>query len=89
MLEDYKIKVFLTLVQEGSLKAAGRRLGITGPAVGAQLTALERHLGVELFHRTNTGLELTASGDVFLGYARRIQEAYDLTNRAFNSVFSK
>ncbi len=89
MLEDYKIKVFLTLVDTGSLTAAARRLGVTGPAVGAQLSALEQHLGVELFHRSNTGLELTPSGDVFLGYARRIQDAYDLANRAFCNVFAK
>ena len=89
MLEDYKIKVFLTLAEEGSLTAAARRLGVTGPAVGAQLSALEERLGVELFYRSNTGLSLTPSGDVFLGYARRIQDAYDLANRAFNSVFSK
>jgi len=88
MLEDARIKTFLTVVEKGSFTLAARELGLTQPAVSQQIARLEDQLGFPLFHRGTT-LSLTPTGDAFLGYARRIQEAYDLANRAFTNVFSK
>ena len=82
MLEDSKIRAFLTVVDAGSFTAAAKRLGITQPAVSAQIASLEASVGFPLFKRVPS-LALTPSGEVFLGYARRIQQAYDLANKAF------
>ena len=82
MLEDCKIRAFLMVVEVGSFTSAARRLGITQPAVSAQIAALEASLGFSLFERGRV-LALTRQGEYFLPYARRIQEAYDLANRAF------
>lgn len=88
MLKDNKICAFLAVVEEGSFTRAARRLGVSQPAVSAQIASLEAWIGRPLFER-GTVLTLTAAGETFLGYARRIQDAYDLANNAFNSVFSK
>jgi len=88
MLEDSKIRAFLEVEKELSFTKAAKALGLTQPAVSAQIAALEDALGVELFQRGRE-LRLTPSGEIFLGYARRIQQSYDLTNDAFLSVFSK
>ena len=88
MLEDNKIRAFLTVVEKGSFTAAARELGITQPAVSSQIASLEAALGVELFDRGRE-LTLTPSGESFLHYAQRIQDAYNLANRAFLSVFSR
>ena len=61
---------------------------VTQPAVSSQIAALEDALGLELFQRGRE-VRLTPSGEIFLGYARKIQKAYDLTNNAFGSVFGK
>ena len=53
-----------------------------------KISRLEAQLGFPLFQRS-PALELTKTGELFLGYARRIQDAYDLANNAFSSVFSK
>ena len=82
MLEDYKIRAFLTVVEEGSFTRAARRLGVTQPAVSAQIASLEAAIGQSLFER-GTMLSLTPSGELFLQYARRIQQAYDLANATF------
>lgn len=82
MLEDYKIRAFLTVVEEGSFTRAARRLGVTQPAVSAQIASLEAAIGQSLFERGTT-LSLTPSGELFLQYARRIQDAYDLANATF------
>ena len=44
----YGIEVFLTIVQEGSMRAAARALGVGAPAVSLQLKALEEKMGVSL-----------------------------------------
>ena len=88
MLEDSKIRAFLEVEKERNFTRAAARIGISQPAVSAQIAALEESLGAELFERGRE-LRLTPSGEIFLGYARRIQQAYDLANNAFNSVFAK
>jgi len=47
---------FLGVLQEGSLSAAARLLGITQPTVGRHIDALEKALGVTLFTRSQLGL---------------------------------
>ncbi len=88
MLEDSKIRAFLEVEKERNFTRAAGALGLSQPAVSSQIAALEDALGVELFQRGRE-LRLTPSGEIFLGYARRIQQAYDLANNAFLSVFSK
>lgn len=56
------LEVFLMIARRGSLRAAGKALGIGPPAVSHQLKAFERHLGVDLFARTTRSLELTEAG---------------------------
>ncbi|MEM7206633.1 MAG: LysR family transcriptional regulator [Pseudomonadota bacterium] len=58
------IEVFLTIVKEGSLRAAAEVLGVGAPAVSLQLKALEQKLGVELVFRTTRRIELTDAGRV-------------------------
>lgn len=58
------IEVFLTIVREGSLRAAAAALGVGAPAVSSQLKALEEKMGVGLLHRTTRSIELTDAGRV-------------------------
>lgn len=63
-------KAFLATVEEGSLAAAARAMGMTQPVLGRQVAALEDDLGVALFDRAGAALELTEAGDGLLGYLR-------------------
>ncbi len=65
----YGIEVFLTIVQEGSLRAAAKALGVGAPAVSHQLKMLEQKMGVDLLYRTTRSLELTDAGRVLLDNA--------------------
>ena len=58
------IEVFLAIVQEGSLRAAAKVLGVGAPAVSIQLKALEEKMGVGLMIRTTRSIELTEAGRV-------------------------
>lgn len=63
------IEVFLTIVREGSMRAAADALGIGAPAVTLQLKALEERLGIELFFRTTRSVKLTGAGKVLFDAA--------------------
>ncbi|NML16467.1 LysR substrate-binding domain-containing protein [Azohydromonas caseinilytica] len=52
----------VTIVEQGSLRAAARHLGLDQPALTKSIRALERELGVVLFERDPRGMVLTASG---------------------------
>ncbi|MEM9442456.1 MAG: LysR family transcriptional regulator, partial [Pseudomonadota bacterium] len=61
-LPIHGLEVFLTIVREGSMRAAAKVLGVGAPAVTLQLKALEETLGVNLLIRTTRSIELTDAG---------------------------
>lgn len=71
-IQPTDLAFFSTLVQCGSLTAAGRELGITTPAVSKRLTQMEKRLGCALVTRTTRRMGLTPEGEVYLENARRI-----------------
>lgn len=56
------LRLVLTLEQTGSLGSAARLLLISQPSASHRLAALERRLGVPLFHRSPRGTVATAAG---------------------------
>jgi DNA-binding transcriptional LysR family regulator len=64
--------VFLAVVDEGSLSAAGRRLAMPLATVSRKLAELESHLGARLLSRSTRRLELTDPGRAYEQACRRI-----------------
>ena len=56
------IKTFLKVADCGSFSAASEKLYLSKVSVMNQINALEAHIGVPLFERTNHGVILTAAG---------------------------
>jgi DNA-binding transcriptional LysR family regulator len=71
-LELRHLRVFVTVVDQGSLTRAARALGVSQSTASETLTALERALGTGLLRKTSRGQTLTPSGEAVLPYARRI-----------------
>ena len=69
MLEDSKIRVFNTVIREGSFTKAARSLGISQPAVSQNISELEKLLGCQLFERSRSAATLTPDGIRFKEYA--------------------
>ncbi len=67
------IRDFLAVAERGSLRAAARQIGGSQPAMSRSIQELERELGVVLFERTGTGVQLTPMGQVFLRRASSVQ----------------
>lgn len=67
-----QLRTFTAVADAGSVSAAAARLHVTQPAVSAAVRALEESVGCELIEPEGRGLRLTAAGEVFAGYARRV-----------------
>jgi len=65
-----KARAFLVTVEEGSLSAAARALGMAQPTLGRQVRGLEEELGVILFEREGRGLQPTPAGLDLLDHVR-------------------
>ena len=56
------LRALIAAVEEGSLRAAGKRLGISQPALTKLIRELERELSTTLLVRSTTGVVATAQG---------------------------
>jgi len=72
MLNLHHVRTFLTVLEEHSFHAAGRRLGLSQPSVSQHIKKLENALGANLLRRDVSGLALTAQGRLFCPLARRL-----------------
>jgi DNA-binding transcriptional LysR family regulator len=67
------LNAFLNVARLGSVGAAATALSLTQPAVSRTLRKLEKQLGVQLFVRHSTGMELTAFGRSLLPHATLLE----------------
>ena len=75
MLEDFKLKVFMTVAAEGSFTKAAAVLGVSQPAVSQNVAELEKLAGAKLFERLRGEVVLTPQGKVFMEYVQKIMSA--------------
>lgn len=66
------MKVFIAALDEGSLGAAGRKLGKSPAAVSRAVAFLEHHVGVQLLHRTTRSIRLSEAGERYAAACRRV-----------------
>ena len=72
----------LAVLEEGSLSAAARRLGLTQPTVGRQIEAVEQALGRPLFLRSQRGLVPTDAALALKPYAEALHANAEALVRA-------
>jgi len=71
------MRMFIAVVEEGSVTAAARRLHISQPALSQAMVALERRLGLDLLVRHRTGITLTDAGSTLLTESRAVLARHD------------
>jgi DNA-binding transcriptional LysR family regulator len=77
-----QLRSFLAALDEASLSAAARRLGLTQPTLGRHIDELEQRLGIVLFTRSPTGLVPTAAALELRPHAETMAAAADALVRA-------
>ena len=69
------VQAFVAVADHGSLSGGARALGSSQPTMSRHVVALEQQLGIQLFDRTGSGLELTAAGTDLLEHAHAMNDA--------------
>ena len=64
------LTVFICVADCGSFNKAAEKLFISPPSVMKQVNALEKHLNLKLFHRSNQGITLTSAGQIIYRHAK-------------------
>lgn len=71
-LNYHHLHYFWTVVREGGIAAASRKLSVGRPSISMQLKSLEAFVGTPLFERRGRHLQLTETGKLVHGYADTI-----------------
>ena len=80
------MRVFVAVVQNGSLSSAGRLLGMSPASVSRNLQTLEEELGTRLVHRTSRRLTLTEAGELYARQAEQILHQVEEANASVSSL---
>ena len=72
-LNHREVAAFLAVARAGGVGAAAKSLSLSQPAITRSLKRLERQLGVALFVRHSTGMEMTPFGRTLIPYAESLE----------------
>lgn len=76
-LDPTSLKLFVSIVEEGTIARAGEREHLSAAAVSKRISELESTLRTQLLNRTNKGVEPTAAGVALLNLARQLLNDLD------------
>jgi DNA-binding transcriptional LysR family regulator len=71
------LRTFIAVVDLRSFTKAAQSLGVTQPAVSAQIKRLQGLLGTDLLDKSAPGVSLTSAGGLVVNYARRLLSIND------------
>lgn len=78
------LQTFLALCRIRSFRRTADELFITQSTVTFRILSLEEELGAQLFLRSHTGLALTAAGEAFLPYAKKMLELQETAEQSIH-----
>lgn len=82
------LKIFVTVVDSGSMSSAAQKLYISQPSVSQAIAELERNYNVKLFERLSQKLYITEEGKRLLSYARHITSSFEEMEKALHEMES-
>ena len=71
-MQLHQLRYMASVADEGGFTRAAAQLRVAQPSVSAAVRALERELGIELFHRSGGEVTLTPAGEALLPWARQV-----------------
>ena len=85
-MELRQLRYFITVVNEGNISLAARRLHLSQPPLSHQMKLLEEELGVTLFERGSRHIRLTLPGKAFYERALAILDLSELAKSEIVSL---
>lgn len=71
------LRAFFTVIEEGSITRAARKLHLSQPALSAQIASLEKYFQTPLLERSSRGVKLTSTGEVLYQEGKRLTNLFD------------
>jgi DNA-binding transcriptional LysR family regulator len=84
-----KLRIFHSAAEAGSFTHAGESLRMSQSAVSRQVSALEKDLGVALFHRHARGLMLTEQGELLFRTTNEVMNKLHTAETLLSDTTSK
>jgi DNA-binding transcriptional LysR family regulator len=84
-----QLRYFKTIVEEGSITAAARKLFMSQPPLSCQIKLLEEEFGCTLFERGSRSVHLTEAGQTLYNYALSILDLSDAARQDTISTAKK
>lgn len=81
-----QMAIFCQVIDCGSMRAAGEKLGMTSSAVSQHITQLEGELGVTLIYRSTRKLNLSEAGERYYQHGKTALMAAEDAEDAINEV---
>lgn len=72
-----QLKYIITIMEEGGISSAARKLYVSQPSLSQMLRSVEKELGVELIDRSSTKISPTYAGELFYQQSKLILMNYD------------
>lgn len=85
-MELRQLQYALQIATEKNFSRAAEKLHIAQPSLSQQLSKLEKELGVLLFQRNTSSVELTHAGASFVSKARDILDAVELLKQEMSDI---
>lgn len=73
-LDIESLRIFVAVVEEGSIAAAASRTHLVASAVSKRVSDLEESTGTSLLYRHSRGVQPTAAGEALYHHAKRLSE---------------
>ena len=80
-LDLKQLEYFTTVVNEGTISAAAKKLNISQPPLSAQMKALEQEFNCVLFERGSRQIRLTEAGRILFRHATNLLEMSSRTSK--------
>ena len=78
-----QLEYFVTVINEGTISSAARKLNLSQPPLSAQMKSLEQEIGSQLFFRGPRQIELTEAGRILY---ERSKDILDLSSRTLQEL---
>ncbi|MBQ9058986.1 MAG: LysR family transcriptional regulator [Atopobiaceae bacterium] len=89
-MDFQKMEAFIAVASTGKFTDAADRLFVSQSSLSKQIGRLEREIGVDLFKKTRSGVELTPAGWEFYTYARKaVREYHEVSSRLASYIGGK
>lgn len=86
IVEFRQLQYTLQIAETKNFSRAAEKLHIAQPSLSQQLSKLEHELGVKLFHRNTSSVELTHAGESFISHARGIMDAVEQLRQEMDDI---